>query len=70
MGGEDPAAFAARAAELRSGAFLGAARLASPGATLVDTGNAPFVSGVWAFSLNGIVSGAGWMPLPTKSGAY
>ena len=30
---------------LASGAFLAAARLASPGATLVDTGNAPFVSG-------------------------
>ena len=28
---------------MRSGAFLAAARLASPGATLVDTGNAPFV---------------------------
>jgi len=49
--------FAARASALVSGAFLGAARLASPGATLVDTGNAPFVSGRWAFSLNGIVHG-------------
>ena len=49
--------FAARAPGLVSGAFLGAARLASPGATLVDTGNAPFVSGRWAFSLNGIVHG-------------
>ena len=51
------AEFAARAPGLRSGAFLAAARLASPGATLVDTGNAPFVSGRWAFSLNGIVHG-------------
>jgi glutamine amidotransferase len=49
--------FAARAASLRSGAFLAAARLASPGATLVDTGNAPFVEGIWSFSLNGIVHG-------------
>jgi glutamine amidotransferase len=40
---------------MRSGAFLAAARLASPGATLVETGNAPFVEGSWAFSLNGIV---------------
>jgi glutamine amidotransferase len=51
------AQFPARARSIRSGAFLAAARLASPGATLVDTGNAPFVSGVWAFSLNGIVHG-------------
>ena len=50
-------AFARRAASIRSGAFVAAARLASPGATLVDTGNAPFVSGPWAFSLNGIVNG-------------
>ena len=49
--------FAARAGSLRSGAFLAAARLASPGATLVDTGNAPFVDGTWSFSLNGIVHG-------------
>jgi gamma-glutamyl hercynylcysteine S-oxide hydrolase len=50
-------AFTVRAHDLRSGAFLAAARLASPGASLVDTGNAPFVSGQWAFSLNGIVHG-------------
>jgi glutamine amidotransferase len=49
--------FAARAGSLRSGAFLAAARLASPGATLVDTGNAPFVDDTWSFSLNGIVHG-------------
>jgi gamma-glutamyl hercynylcysteine S-oxide hydrolase len=53
----DDAAFAARATSLRSGAFLAAARLASPGATLVDTGNAPFVEDEWSFSLNGIVHG-------------
>ena len=49
--------FTVRTHDLRSGAFLAAARLASPGASLVDTGNAPFVSGQWAFSLNGIVHG-------------
>jgi len=53
----DDTAFATRSASVRSGAFLAAARLASPGATLVDTGNAPFVDGVWSFSLNGIVHG-------------
>jgi len=53
----DDDAFSSRAASLCSGAFLAAARLASPGATLVDTGNAPFVAGEWAFSLNGIVHG-------------
>ncbi|HEY3669391.1 MAG TPA: class II glutamine amidotransferase [Acidimicrobiia bacterium] len=53
----DDRGFATRAATLRSGAFLAAARLASPGATLVDTGNAPFVEGLWSFSLNGIVHG-------------
>ena len=60
----DDRAFAARAASLRSRTFLAAARLASPGATLVDTGNAPFVEGAWAFSLNGIVRTA---PLPSRS---
>ena len=53
----DDAAFAERSASVRSGTFLAAARLASPGATLVDTGNAPFVDCAWAFSLNGIVHG-------------
>jgi glutamine amidotransferase len=38
-------------------AVLAAARLASPGATIDVTGNAPFVSGRWSFSLNGIVYG-------------
>ena len=53
----DDRAFADRAHDLRSGAFLAAARLASPGASLVDTGNAPFVADRWSFSLNGIVHG-------------
>src|SRR4029077_3131245 len=50
-------AFAARAPQIKSSAFLAAARLASPGAALVDTGNAPFVADQWSFSLNGIVHG-------------
>jgi hypothetical protein len=37
--------FADRAHDLRSGAFLAAARLASPGASLVDTGTAQSVAG-------------------------
>jgi glutamine amidotransferase len=49
--------FEASAASVRGSAFLAAARLASPGATLVESGNAPFVEGTWAFSLNGIVHG-------------
>ena len=53
----DDGAFAARSSSLRSGAFVAAARWASPGATIEETGNAPFVDGVWAFSLNGIVYG-------------
>jgi glutamine amidotransferase len=53
----DDAEFAARARSLTGTAILAAARLASPGATIVETGNAPFVSGAWAFSLNGIVDG-------------
>jgi glutamine amidotransferase len=37
----------------RSGAIVAAARLASPGTTLDDRNNAPFVTGRWSFSLNG-----------------
>jgi gamma-glutamyl hercynylcysteine S-oxide hydrolase len=53
----DDVEFADRARSLTGTAVLAAARLASPGATIVETGNAPFVSGPWAFSLNGIVDG-------------
>jgi glutamine amidotransferase len=53
----DDTAFAARAASLEASVVLAAARLASPGATVDERGNAPFVSGPWAFSLNGIVDG-------------
>jgi glutamine amidotransferase len=45
------------AAELRGSAFVAAARYASPGAQIVETGNAPFVEDHWACSLNGIVDG-------------
>lgn len=38
-------------------AAIAAARLASPGAAVDVTGNAPFVAGRWSFSLNGIVHG-------------
>ena len=40
---------------VESGAFVAAARLASPGASLEPTGNAPFRSDGWLFSLNGYV---------------
>jgi glutamine amidotransferase len=53
----DDQQFATRARSITSGAVVAAARLASPGAALAETGNAPFVSGRWAFSLNGIVHG-------------
>ncbi|HEX5587440.1 MAG TPA: class II glutamine amidotransferase [Acidimicrobiia bacterium] len=49
--------FAASARTITTGAFLAAARLASPGAAVTATGNAPFRSGRWLFSLNGIVRG-------------
>ncbi len=51
---EDDDVTAARL-ETRSGAFLAAARLASPGATVEVAGNAPFVAGNRLFSLNGYV---------------
>ena len=41
---------------VRTPAFVGAARLASPGAPIEAEGNAPFVSGAWSFSLNGFVA--------------
>jgi gamma-glutamyl hercynylcysteine S-oxide hydrolase len=53
----DDDAFVARSRTIETRAFLAAARLASPGAALDATGNAPFCSGRWLFSLNGIVSG-------------
>jgi glutamine amidotransferase len=50
-------AFAARSRTIAARAFLAAARLASPGATIAEAGNAPFRAGRWLFSLNGIVHG-------------
>jgi gamma-glutamyl hercynylcysteine S-oxide hydrolase len=47
--------FAESSRAITTRAFLGAARLASPGAAIDATGNAPFRSGHWLFSLNGIV---------------
>jgi glutamine amidotransferase len=44
-------------ADVRSSAVLAAIRRASPGLALAETGNAPFVDGPWAFSLNGFVGG-------------
>jgi glutamine amidotransferase len=49
--------FARRSRDLEVTGVLAAARLASPGAAIDVTGNAPFVHGSWAFSLNGIVHG-------------
>lgn len=42
---------------LTTPAFMAAIRRASPGASLTVSGNAPFVEGRWAFSLNGFVGG-------------
>jgi len=43
------------AARTKATAMLAAVRLASPGAPIEVTGNAPFVAGPWLFSLNGVV---------------
>jgi glutamine amidotransferase len=53
----DDATFATRVGGVTTTTMLAAARLASPGATVDERGNAPFVSGRWSFSLNGIVDG-------------
>jgi glutamine amidotransferase len=53
----DDRAFEQRAHHIECTAFLAAARLASPGAAIEESGNAPFVDGVWSFSLNGVVDG-------------
>jgi len=42
---------------VRSGAIVAAVRSATPPSPIVDTGNAPFSSGPWLFSLNGFVTG-------------
>jgi glutamine amidotransferase len=53
----DDDAFVDRSRTITSGAVLAAARLASPGAAITESGNAPFCDGPWLFSLNGIVHG-------------
>jgi glutamine amidotransferase len=53
----DDGQFAEESHAIETTAFVGAARLASPGATIDPSGNAPFVSGPWLFSLNGAVGG-------------
>jgi len=52
------AAFAALAREVRSGAVLAAVRSATVGMPIVETACAPFATGRWLFSHNGMV--AGW----------
>ncbi|MBV8540754.1 MAG: ergothioneine biosynthesis protein EgtC [Pseudonocardiales bacterium] len=52
------AAFAALARDVRSGAVLAAVRSATVGMPIVDTACAPFATGRWLFSHNGVV--AGW----------
>jgi glutamine amidotransferase len=47
----------ARVKAVESTAVAAAVRRASPGLALADSGNAPFVIGPWAFSLNGFVGG-------------
>jgi len=42
---------------VQAGAFAAAVRSATPPSPIVDTGNAPFASGPWLFSLNGFVIG-------------
>jgi glutamine amidotransferase len=49
----DDTAFAGH--EVIAGSFVAAARLASPGARVHESGNAPFTADGWLFSLNGYV---------------
>lgn len=42
---------------VHSRAIVAAVRSATPPSPIVDTGNAPFTSGPWLFSLNGFVTG-------------
>ncbi|MDQ3761278.1 MAG: ergothioneine biosynthesis protein EgtC [Actinomycetota bacterium] len=52
------ATFAALAHEVRSGAVLAAVRSATVGMPVVETACAPFATGRWLFSHNGLI--AGW----------
>lgn len=49
--------FAALAGAVRSGAVLGAVRSATVGMPVVETACAPFATGRWLFSHNGLVTG-------------
>ncbi len=49
--------FATLAREVRSGAVLAAVRSATVGMPVVDTACAPFTSGRWLFSHNGVITG-------------
>lgn len=54
--------FRSAADVVHAGAFTAAVRNATPPSPIVDTGNAPFASGPWLFSLNGFVTGfRGWI---------
>ena len=46
-----------RARSITTMGAVAAARLASPGSPIEETGNAPFTDGHWLFSLNGTVDG-------------
>jgi gamma-glutamyl hercynylcysteine S-oxide hydrolase len=49
--------FAALTAEVRSGAVVAAVRSATAGMPVVETACAPFTTGRWLFSYNGVVTG-------------
>lgn len=51
------ASFRSVAALVHAGAIVAAVRSATPPSPIVETGNAPFSSGQWLFSLNGFVTG-------------
>lgn len=53
--------FTALARGIRSGAVLAAVRSATPGMPVIDTACAPFTTGRWLFSHNGMI--AGWPDL-------
>lgn len=50
-------AFAALAGQARSGAVLAAVRSATVGMPVVETASAPFATGRWLFSHNGLITG-------------
>jgi glutamine amidotransferase len=54
---DEDTAFRTAAETVCSGAVLAAVRNATPGFPIEESGNAPFASGPWLFSLNGFVAG-------------